>query len=104
MARAPQVLSRRALNRALLARQMLLRPVKLSAAAAIERLVGMQAQAPSLPYVGLWARLQGFRHEELSELVRSRRAVRTSLMRTTSPLVTTEDALRLKPLSQPRPA
>lgn len=101
MARASQVLSRRALNRALLARQMLLRPVKLSAAAAIERLVGMQAQAPNLPYVGLWARLQGFRHEELSELMRTRRAVRTSLMRNTIHLVTTEDARRLKQVFQP---
>ena len=80
---------------------MLLRPVKLSAAAAIERLVGMQAQAPNLPYVGLWARVQGFRHEELSELMRTRRAVRTSLMRNTIHLVTTEDARRLKPLFQP---
>ena len=101
MARASAVLSRRALNRALLARQMLLRPVRLSASAAIERLVGMQAQAPNLPYVGLWARLQGFRHEELSELVRSRRAVRLSLMRNTIHLVTAEDARRLKPLFQP---
>jgi hypothetical protein len=80
---------------------MLLRPVKLSAAVAIERLVGMQAQAPNLPYVGLWARLQGFRHEELSELMRSRRAVRTTLMRNTIHLVTTEDALRLEPIFQP---
>jgi hypothetical protein len=80
---------------------MLLRPVKLSAPATIERLVGMQAQAPNLPYVGLWARLQGFRHEELSELMRTRRTVRTSLMRNTIHLVTTEDARRLKPLFQP---
>jgi hypothetical protein len=101
MPEAREVLGRRALNRALLARQMLLRPVKLPAAAAIERLVGMQAQAPNLPYVGLWARLQGFRHEELSELVRSRRAVRTSLMRNTIHLVTADDARRLKPVFQP---
>jgi hypothetical protein len=101
VARAPEVLGRRALNRALLARQMLLRPVKLPAAAAIERLVGMQAQAPNLPYVGLWARLQGFRTEELSELMQSRRAVRTSLMRNTIHLVTTEDARSLKPIFQP---
>ena len=101
MARVPQVLSRRALNRALLARQMLLRPIKLPAAAAIERLVGMQAQAPNLPYVGLWARLQGFRPDELSLLMRTRRTVRTTLMRGTIHLVTTKDALGLRLLFQP---
>ena len=101
MARAAQVLSRRALNRALLARQLLLKRQKLGAATTIERLVGMQAQAPNLPYVGLWSRLQGFRHEELSRLVREREAVRISLMRNTIHLVTTRDARRLKPLFQP---
>jgi hypothetical protein len=60
----------------------------------------MQAQAPNLPYVGLWSRLQGFRSEELSRLVETRRAVRMSLMRNTIHLVTTEDALLLKPLLQ----
>ena len=80
---------------------MLFHRVRLSASDAVERLVGMQAQAPNLPYVGLSARLEGFRHEELSQLVRSKRAVRTSLMRNTIHLVTTGDALRLKPLFQP---
>ncbi len=101
MARSPEVLGRRALNRAVLARQMLLRPARLSPSATIERLVGMQAQAPNLPYVGLWARLQGFQPEELSRLVRTKRAVRTTIMRNTIHLVTTRDALRLKPLFQP---
>ena len=80
---------------------MLLHRVRLSAPDAIEGLVGMQAQAPNLPYVGLWARLDGFRHEELSQLIRSRRAVRTSLMRNTIHLVTSRDALRLKAVFQP---
>jgi winged helix DNA-binding protein len=95
------VLDRRALNRALLARQMLLERRRASAVSTIEKLVGMQAQAPNLPYVGLWARLSGFRHEELSRLVESRRTVRISLMRNTIHLVTARDAFALKPLFTP---
>lgn len=92
------VLDRRALNRALLARQLLLERKRAPAASTIERLVGMQAQAPNLPYVGLWARLAGFRHEELSKLMQTRQAVRLSLMRNTIHLVSVRDAFALKPL------
>jgi hypothetical protein len=89
------------LNRALLARQLLLQPSKLSTERAIEHLVGMQAQAPLAPYVGLWARLDGFRPATLAQSISGRRAVRMTLMRTTIHLVTARDCLRLRPVLQP---
>ena len=96
-----KVLSRRALNRALLARQHLLERRSAPALDEIEHLVGMQSQVPSSPYVGLWSRLEGFRGEELSDLIETRRAVRLGLMRNTVHLVSSRDCIQLRPLVQP---
>jgi hypothetical protein len=98
---AIDVLDRRSLNRSLLERQLLLRRHKVSAFEAVEHLVGLQAQAPDPPYVGLWTRLAGFRPGELSRMILERRAVRVALMRNTVHLVTAEDCWKLRPMVQP---
>ncbi len=96
-----QTLGNRALNRALLARQHLLERSTLGADAAIAHLVGLQAQQPLAPYVGLWTRIADFRPTELASLIEERKVVRIALMRSTIHSVTAEDCLGLRPLVQP---
>lgn len=98
---AGPVLSRRALNRAFLARQLLLDRQPRSALEAIRHLVGLQSQAPAAPYVALWTRLADFQPDELSRLLLDRSVVRIALLRSTIYLVTADDALSLRPLVQP---
>ena len=93
-------LDTRALNRTLLARQFLLTRARASVLDTLTHLVGMQAQIPNAPYVGLWSRLAGFRHEDLSDLITSRQAVRIALMRNTLHLVTADDCLAIRPVVQ----
>ena len=95
---AGEVLTRRELNRTLLGRQMPLERRAMAAPEAIGHLVGMQAQNPLDPYIGLWSRLEGFDPEELSELVASGAVVRAWLMRGTIHLVTARDCLVLRPV------
>ena len=96
-----RVLTLRELNRATLARQMLLERENVSALEAVERLVALQAQVTSPPYVGLCTRLKDFRREELTRLMQERRVVRATLMRATLQLMTADDYLLLRPALQP---
>jgi hypothetical protein len=94
-------LTTRALNRATLERQLLLRRSDLGVLEAVEHLVGLQAQVPLNPYSALWSRLAGFRPEWLARLLEDRKVVRLPLMRSTIHLVTATDCLALRPLVQP---
>lgn len=94
-------LTRAQLNRATLARQMLLGREKVSPMLAIERLAGLQAQLARPPYIGLWSRLEGFRREDLGAALSRREVVRATMMRGTLHLVSAKDYIRLRPVLQP---
>ena len=96
-----ETLGPRALGRATLARQLLLSRSDVRPLDAVGHLVGLQAQVPRDPYVGLWSRLDRFRPESLAELLLDRAVVRTTVMRATIHLVAADDCLRLRPLMQP---
>ena len=110
MPTSSQVLSLRAVNRALLARQLLLDRQQLAGSGparsaqvvqTLEHLVGLQAQAPFPPYYGLHSRLDGFRPGDLAALITDRSVVRIALMRGTIHLVSARDCLPLRRLVQP---
>jgi len=86
-----RTLTLRELNRATLARQLLLERRRLPMLRAIERLVGMQAQWPPSPYIGLWTRVDGFRRETLERAVKRGDVLKPSVMRGTLHLVTARD-------------
>jgi hypothetical protein len=92
----------RELNRATLARQLLLvRDPAITPLAAIERLFGLQAQIPRPPFIGLWSRVPDFTTAALHQLVHDRQAVRASLMRGTIHLVSAADFLILRAALDP---
>jgi hypothetical protein len=89
------------LNRATLARQLLLERGSLSAADAARRVVALQAQQPASPYVALWNRLAGFDPAELDEAFAGHRVVRAQLMRITMHAVHADDHQAFREAMEP---
>lgn len=95
------VLTRRELNRATLARQLLLAREDRAPFEVVEHLVGLNAQDPDPPYIGLWGRLTRFDIDDLTALMADRSAVRGTLLRGTQHIVTASDYRWIRPLLQP---
>lgn len=95
-----RTLDRRTLNRAALERQFLLKRSGVPVVEAVERLVAIQAQETNMPYIGLWTRLDGFRHDDLTGALRDRSVVRSSILRGTQHMASAADYLWLRPLVQ----
>lgn len=96
-----KTLTDRQLNRATLARHLLLERSDMSIADTIAWLVGMQAQQTHDPYIGLWSRLNGFTHEGLTALIVDRTLARATTMRGTLHLHTADDLIGIRALVQP---
>lgn len=94
-------LDRRTINRATLARQLLLERAVLPVPDAVEHLVGLQAQTTQSWYVGLWTRLVDVDPVAVGEALERRELVRLPVMRSTIHLLTADDALAVRPLTQP---
>ncbi|MFG2353307.1 winged helix DNA-binding domain-containing protein [Streptomyces sp. NPDC048521] len=95
------LLDTRALNRATLDRQLLLRRSSRSALDAVRHLLGLQAQNVRPPYYALAARLDGFAPEHLSALMAGREVARLVTLRSTVHTHTADDCLALRPFVQP---
>ena len=97
---ADRILTLRELNRATLARQLLLERTSLAPLAAIKQLAGLQGQLSNPPYMGLWSRLQAFQRADLTHLLEQRQVVRTSMMRRTLHVTSAEDYMFFRPALQ----
>lgn len=84
-------LSARALNRATLGRQLLLRREPLSVVEAVRRVVALQAQEAASPYIALWNRVQGFDADDLTRAFATDEVVKATLMRITLHAVLADD-------------
>jgi Winged helix DNA-binding domain len=96
-----EVLSQRRLNRATLARQLLLEPSGFDVVRVVEQIGGLQAQEPASPYIGLWARSAEFTTTDLDAALQARAVVKGSLMRATLHLVSAAEYRSLWPVTVP---
>lgn len=96
-----ELLNRRQLNRATLARQFLLERAEVPALDVVERLCGIQAQEARPPFVGLWSRAAGFRPEHLLALLHDRAVVRATFLRGTLHLLAAADYAAFRAVLQP---
>ena len=101
VAAAERVLTSSELNRATLARQLLLRRQRIGVPRAVERIGALQAQKVTAPYLGLLARLDGFTYEALTRALERRRVVKATLMRGTLHLVSSDDYVAFARALQP---
>jgi Winged helix DNA-binding domain len=98
-----RTLTTRELNRALLARQLLLERSTLPLVGTIERIGGLQTQYAPSGYIGLWSRMRNFRRDALTEALHERRVIQGTLLRSTIHMVSARDYwLFLAAIRQPR--
>ena len=90
----PGVLNARHLNRALLARQLLMERARLPIEEAVEQVGGLQTQYSPSGYVGLWTRVEGFRRDDLTAALEQRSIIQATLMRTTIHMVSRREFWR----------
>ncbi len=100
-ASAKSTLSLRDLNRATLARQLLLARADLKVAAALERVAGLQAQVPGPPNIGLWTRLRDFSRPQLAAAYAAHDVVRAPLFRGPLHLVSADDYAQFRAVVEP---
>lgn len=96
-----QVMTLRKLNRATLARQLLLVREPVTAVDAIERLAGLQAQDSAAPFIGLWTRLSGFTRAQLSQALLDKTVIKATAMRATLHILSAADYLHFRTTLQP---
>jgi len=86
-----RILTTLELNRAMLARQLLLERSTMPLTRALEQVAGLQTQYAPSAYISLWSRLEGFERRTLTRALERRRAVQGTLMRSTIHIVSARD-------------